>query len=215
MSISVGKNVRIRKSGSALSTTGEAFTLVTGKTYKVTDRDKIRFDTSSTITVYDNAVEVDSSNYSIQQLTGQVIFISTYTVTGPITADYSYFPSTIIGFARTADITVLVDLENSTTFKTAKDDIDAGGVASSRKEPLIVTASGSIGGFYDTSENFGQDLSNGTEVIMEFQPDYSVATNIIYVKTYLETDNISFNVEELNKYEVNFQSILPVEYEPE
>lgn len=214
MSVSVGTKVRIRKNGAALTTTGEAFTLVTGKQYKVTDRSKIRFDLTATLTVYDDGTPVASSNYNVQPLTGQVIFISTYTITGAITADYSYFPSTIIGFAKSGEYGETTDLEDATTFKTAKDDIDAGGVPSRRNETLLTAASGSIGGFYDLSENFTNDLANGLEVILEFQSDYTDNTDIIYVKTFLESDNTTFNVEELNKYEINWQSNGAIEYEP-
>lgn len=82
--------------------TGETLTLDAGKTYdmannniidlvhgRVSDEDD--FSSSYLIKVYDNGVlKTEDTDYTVDYENGKVTFDAGYTVTGPVTADYSY-----------------------------------------------------------------------------------------------------------------------------
>ena len=73
-----GYVAKILKNGSSTSMTAEAMTLVSGKTYKITNAAKNVWDRTATWIVYGNAVAIDPSNIqSIDYLFGRVTFKST------------------------------------------------------------------------------------------------------------------------------------------
>ena len=82
----------LKKQGTSTGTTGEACTLVSGKTYQITAPAHRILDRSATVTVYDGAVDHTADVVSIDFLFGKVTFSSTYTVGGAVTVDANYFP---------------------------------------------------------------------------------------------------------------------------
>jgi len=214
MSISPGSRVRIRLAGAGVATTTKPFTLVVGKTYKVTDRTLLPWDRNVTPIISDDSGVVASSNYNINYLTGVVIFVSTFTVTGSVTGDFTYKPGSLMGWVSEAEMTEENTLENLTTFKTAKTDIDAGDPASKRKQAQLIQITGSLTGFYDHAENLFTVLKSGENLILEFQADVNDATDIEYVEAKLGTGNKGFDVENPNTASVSFESTEAIEYEP-
>lgn len=209
-----GYSARIRKAGTAVPTTGEAFTLVSGKTYKVTDRTKVPWDREATITVYDNGVPVAASNIQgYKYLTGQVIFVSTYTVTGPVTADFEYKPSVIIDWVAAADINKSANLTEITTSCDANSDLDNGLKPAVRKIVNLITSDGVLTGFFDPSDNFLALIGTGT-VIIEAQPDENNSNVIIYIEAIIENEDETFDINNPNESSVTFQGQYPPEYEP-
>lgn len=216
MSIKAGSNMRIKIAGNSLSATSEAMEVVSGKRYKLTDRSKVIWDREVVPTFYDDGTPVIVTNIlSILYLTGQVIFVSTYTPTGVITADFSYKPSSIITWLKDAELNESVDLEDKTNFCTTYEDIINTLTPSRRKLTNLAMAEGSLNGFYDNIDNLFDVLKSGENLIIEFQPDKDDDTDIVYVESKLSDGNKAFNIEEVNTASVNFQSTYPVEYEPE
>ena len=215
MAITAGKEVRIKvQSDSTLAATGEAFTLVSGLKYKVTDRNKVLWDDTQTITVYDNAVPVSTSDYEINPLSGVVIFNTGYTVAGAITADFNYYTSSTIAFARTGDLSQTVDIEEITTFADADTDQLAGLAESKRKLPLLETATGTVGGFYDPDDNFSDILATGQDFILQYQADVNTQSSIIYVKVKFASSDAAFDIEAVNTSDLSWEATAPLEFEP-
>ena len=95
-----GYNATIKAVGTTTAFTAEAMTLVSGKTYKITNTVKQIWDRTVNLTVYDNGVDKTAFVASIDYLFGQVTFLSTYTVTGPVTVTGSYFPTAALAQYR-------------------------------------------------------------------------------------------------------------------
>ena len=86
----------------SIRVTGETLILNTGKIYdiansniidlihgRVSDEDDIS--SSYLVKVYDNGVEkTEDTDYTVDYENGKITFVDIYTVTGPVTADYSY-----------------------------------------------------------------------------------------------------------------------------
>lgn len=84
----------VKVTGAAVVVTAEAAALLTGKRYQVTNAARRIIDPSATVTVKDNGVTVAAANIlAIEHLFGIVEFVGGYTVTGPVTLDFSYLPT--------------------------------------------------------------------------------------------------------------------------
>jgi hypothetical protein len=119
-SVNPGYNATLKMTGTSTSTTGEAFTLVSGKTYQVTSTAKRIIDPGVAITVKDNGGAVAASNIlSYDYLFGKVTFIPGYTVLGAITADYSYLPTVAIAETRQFKLAVKNKLLDKTSLDSA------------------------------------------------------------------------------------------------
>ena len=69
----------------------EALTLLNGKTYQATNNDWVYQNTSKyPVTIYDNGIQISSSNYTRNFINGTITFINSYVIQGTITADYYY-----------------------------------------------------------------------------------------------------------------------------
>ena len=211
-----GKQARIRVAGAGISTTDEPMELVSGSTWKVTDRTKVRWDRSVTPVFKDNGGVISVDEIAgIQYLTGQVVFKSTFIPDTFLTVDCDYKPSSIIAGARRGTINRSINLEESQCFTTTAEDIEAGVNPSKRRINQISEANGSFGGFYDTTDNFDVIIESVETVILEYQPNVNDNSYIIYIEVYLESTSNTFNVEDFNEVDVNWVNAYPVEYEPE
>lgn len=100
-----GYSADVLVSGTATATTGEATTLVSGKTYRINAAAKRVISLVNAVTVYDGGVDHTEDVASIDYLNGTVTFDSGYTVTGAVTLDYYYLPMAAIGKARSFTVT--------------------------------------------------------------------------------------------------------------
>jgi len=163
-----GYIAEIKKVGTATSTTGEAMTLVSGKTYQIDATTKRIWDRSATVTVYDNAVDHTADVANIDYLFGKVTFNSSYTVTSPVTVDVDYFPTAVIGCANSYTLTQSADTIDDTCFNTAQ----ANGGKRTYSSGLR-TVSVELTGTYTpvaAPDDFKSILSNRDEVIIEIDP---------------------------------------------
>ena len=110
----------LKKGGTPTAMTGEATTLVSGKTYKITAGTKQVISYASAITVLDNAVDHTADVESIDYLAGTVTFKSAYTVTGPVTITGSYIPMTTIAKCKGYNLTQNAGEIDTTDFETAQ-----------------------------------------------------------------------------------------------
>lgn len=113
-----GYLMELKKSGSTTALTDEPMSVVTGKTYQVTDAAKRLFDPNVALVFEDNGTPVNVSNIeSINYLFGRVTFTSGYSVTGPITvASGSYLPlATVAQNTGAFEIALTADVLDATT----------------------------------------------------------------------------------------------------
>lgn len=165
-----GYVAELKKSGSTTAMTDEAMTLVSGKTYKITDATKNMWDRSVTPTFEDNNVAINSSNIeSIDFLFGRVTFTSGYSVTGPITvATGSYLAKASIAKANAFTLTQTTNPVDNSDFDTVQ--------ANSGHRTFqagLKTVSLAVNGIYATSNAFEALLAARSECIIEIGPDGS------------------------------------------
>lgn len=87
-----GYLAKLLKPGVSTAMTDEATTLVSGKTYRITNATKRVINRAIAVVVEDNAVDHTADVESINFLFGEVTFKAAYTPTGPITITGEYFP---------------------------------------------------------------------------------------------------------------------------
>lgn len=155
----------IRRSGAtATVATGEAMSQVdSSQTYRIDDTTKNVWDHNVTAVIYDNGSQVAVADIeSVNYLFGEVTFVSGYTVTGPITADISFWTMATYGRAQeftltqtadTEDVTVLEDAQSNSAFRVYRS--------------ALKNADLELSGFYSTANNTFDDLKSEDVFVIE------------------------------------------------
>jgi hypothetical protein len=165
-----GYKAIVNKSGTTTAFTAEAMTLVSGKTYRITNAAKTIWDRSVAITVLDNAVAVSGTNIaSLNYLFGEVTFVSGYTPTGPITVTGSFLPlSAVCKFNK-------LTLNMTAAVKDVTDNCQAATNGGFRvKAPGQRTVKLDLSGFFDSVTDWKSKIGAG-EMVIEIRPD-NIAT---------------------------------------
>jgi hypothetical protein len=162
-----GYNSDLKKSGTLTAVTGQAMTLVSGKTYRITDVSREVWDWNAALVVYDNAVAVDAADIeSIDYLFGRVTFDSGYTVVGPVTIDVSFYP--LATFGRGQDYTL-------TQTTNALDDSHFQGVQANGGFRMhaagLRTVTLEVNGIHYPADGWQQVLSDREAILIEINPD--------------------------------------------
>lgn len=162
-----GYAAKILKAGTPTQMTGEAMSVVTGKTYQITNSAKRTFDRNQAITVKDNGSPVSASNIeSIDHLFGRVTFVSGYSVVGSITVDAYYLPLAQVGKANGFTLSQTANANDNTDYETAQ------GNSGHRTYTYgLKTVSLDVSGIYDATNGFVALLRARTELIIEINPD--------------------------------------------
>lgn len=114
---SPGYSTGIYRSGTSTGMTAEACSLVTGKTYRVTNAARRLLDPAVAVVVDDNGSPVAAGDIaSIDYLHGVVTFDAGYTVTGPVTIDANYLPISQVADAFSYATTTSVGMLDKTKF---------------------------------------------------------------------------------------------------
>jgi hypothetical protein len=161
-----GYRAVIKKTGTTTSFTAEAMTLVSGKTYRITDATKSIWDRSVALTVRDNGVTVSGANIlSVNYLFGEVTFVSGYTVTGPVTVTGSFLPvATLCKWNK-------LTLNMTAAVKDVTDNCQAATNGGFRvKQPGQRQVKLDLSGFYDAVADWKSKIGTG-ELIIEVRPD--------------------------------------------
>lgn len=162
-----GYNADIFKSAtSGTAFTGEAFTLVSGKTYRITDTTKNMWNRAGTFVINDDGSPVSASNIeNIDYLFGQVTFTSGYSVVGAITADGSYLAKSLVAKGRSFTLTMSMEPIQTSDFETAQ--------ANNGHHTYIAglkTVELEVGSVYDVSNGWRAALNARSEYIIEIAP---------------------------------------------
>lgn len=156
----------IKQSGTPTTMTAEPTTLVSGKTYQITNAVKRVIDRTTAVTVLDNAVDHTTDVISIDYLFGKVTFAGGYTVTGPVTITGKYLPMTQMAKGQEFTLT-----QTSTAIDTT--DFVAAQANGGRKvfDYGLKTVSIDIKGIYALTNAFLANLVARNEMIIEIGPD--------------------------------------------
>ena len=159
----------IKRVGTSTAIVGGGMTLVTGKTYRITNAAHTIWDRNATLTVKDNAVTVAASNIeSIDFLYGRVTFAAAYTVTGPVTVDFNYFPTTALCGANTFTLTQTAEAVDTTDMCLAQ-----GNGGYRVFEYGLKSVGLEMSGFYNLAAGYLALLQSRAELIIEINPDGS------------------------------------------
>ena len=162
-----GYVAKLSKSGTPTTFTTSAFSLVSGKTYKITDATKNVWDRSTAVNFFDNAVAVSGANIlSVDYLNGRVTFVPGYTVTGPVTATGKYMPITQIAGANSFTLTQNAGAIDETDYIVAQ-----GNTGFRVYTPGLKTVKLALKGFYKVSNAFEALVAARSECIIEINPD--------------------------------------------
>lgn len=183
-----GNSAKLYRSGTSTSMTAEATTLVTGKTYRITNAAKRMLDPSVAVTVDDGGVPIASANIqSIDYLHGIVVLDSGYTPSGAVTVDANYLPLSQIADVYTTSITTTVTMLDDTVYEDT---------AVSRKAGLK-DISGSFSAYDEGATAISGLLGNGTVLFLTFEHTGSASVDHMRARVLLESDDSSVSVDGL------------------
>lgn len=162
-----GYRSAIKKTGTTTSFTSEAMNQVDStQTYEIDDSTKSVWDWTEEVTVYDDGTEVDSDDIEeINYLFGEVTFVDSYTVAGPVTVDGNSLPLETFGRANEFTLSQSADQTETSDFETAQDN---GGWATFR--PTLLNSDLELGAFYRADNNFFQLLNDEDQFIIDIDP---------------------------------------------
>lgn len=162
-----GYVAKIYKSGTPTALNDEPMSLVSGKTYQVTDTAKRCFDRNTAITFEDNGSPVSANDIAeIDWLFGRVTFATGYTVTGPVTVTGNYLPLTQVARANAFTLTQTANPIDDTDFETAQ-----GNQGHRTFIYGLKTVSLDLTGIYASSNAYRALLASRSELVIEINPD--------------------------------------------
>lgn len=153
-------------SGASTSFVTEAMSLVSGKTYRITNAAKNLWDKNVTTNVFDNAVNQNANVQHIDFLTGAVTFKSTYTVVGPVTAGGRYYGTVAIAKGRSFTLTMSAEGVDNSDLATAQSNS-----GHRTFQQGLKTVSLEISGVHLLANGFQAELLSRAETIIEINPD--------------------------------------------
>jgi hypothetical protein len=201
-----GYHATIKEIGaSSTSVTGGAMSQENGQTYRIDNAAHEIWDQSATTTIYDNGAQVADSNIeSIDYLFGRVTFVSGYTVTGPVTADFSYYATNTVGKGRQISLSQTANPVDNTDLPTAQ-----ANNGFRTYEVGLRTVAVSLSGVYDAASGFFTALKNRDETILEINPDgnsQSVARGYFKPSSQSQSGNVGALEDEEVQFVLSVQS---------
>ncbi len=195
----------IKKAGATTAMVDEPMSLVSGKTYKVTNVAKNVFDRAVALVFEDNGVVVDDADIeSVDYLYGRVTFTSGYTVTGPITvASGSYLPLAVIGKFQELSLTQTAEANDDSYYQAvqANDGYRIHNYG-------LKTVSAEASGIFDSTGDFSNLLKSRGELILEIRPagnDLTIARGFFRAMS----NNASGDVGATEQQSINFSLNVP------
>lgn len=193
-----GYQAVIKKTGASTVMTDEATTLVSGKTYQITDTSKRLIDVATTVVVEDATVDVTDEVESIDFLFGKVTFKSSYTVTGAVTITGAYLPASQICAMNKFSLSQQAESIDETDLCVAQANNGFRQYALGLK-----TVSLELSGFYKATSAFLTSLKNRELVMIELNPDgggHSVARGFFKPKSDKQSGKVGALEEETVMY---------------
>jgi hypothetical protein len=155
--------------GTPTTMTAEAMSLVSGKTYQVTNAARRNFDLTAALSFSDGGGVIAAANIaSVDYLFGRVTFVAGYTPTGSVTVTGTYAPLANIARATGFTLTQTSATVDDTDFATAQANDGVRTYISGLK-----TASLALTGIFSPSNTWRTQLANRGRVLVEINPDGS------------------------------------------
>ena len=126
----------VKRTGAAVSMTGEATTSLAANEYQITDTAKRILDPDTALSVIDNGTPQADADVTINYLFGKVKKVSG-NFTGPVTVDASYLPTFTEAEARSFEINCAREQIESTDFDVS--------TSHRTRQPGLRDVSGSVG----------------------------------------------------------------------
>lgn len=161
-----GYVAKLMVSGTSTAMAAEPMSLISGKTYQITNTVKRVMDRLFAVTVFDNAVDQTANVISIDYLFGRVTFNAGYTVNSPVTITAHYLPMTQIAKSQTWTLTQTSTAINKSDFVSAQ--ANSGLMV---HDYGLKTVAFDLNGFYAVSNAFVAALLARTEFVIEIGPD--------------------------------------------
>jgi hypothetical protein len=160
-----GYKAELKRVGTPTTMTSEAMTLVSGKTYKITNAAKEIWDRSQALTFNDGGLIAVPNILNIDYLFGQVTFIASYTPAGAVTVTGKYFPTAAAGCANSYTLTMSADAIDESCFSTVQANNGTRIYRSGLKTVAL-----ELTGIFNATENFKSILIARSEIIIEIDP---------------------------------------------
>ena len=156
----------LKQSGTATVATGEAMSLVTGKTYRIDDTSKEVWNADASIVVYDGVTDVTAQVESYDYLFGKVTFLGTYTVLGAVTIDMTYYPLATFGKGRGYTLTQSAKALDTSDYQTVQ-----GNTGFRTHASGLRTISLDINGIFNAADDWAGELINRNRILIEINAD--------------------------------------------
>ena len=183
-----GYSAKLYRSGTSTSMTAEATTLVTGKTYRITNAAKRMLDPAVAVVVDDGGSPVSASDILlIDYLHGLVTFDPSYTVSGAITFDANYLPLSQIADVYNASFSTSVMTLDDTVYEDT---------AVSRKAGLK-DLSGSFSAYDEAATAISSLMAAGTVLYLTWMQTGSATADHLRARVLLESEDASVAVDGL------------------
>ena len=183
-----GYSAKLYRSGTSTSMTAEATTLVTGKTYRITNAAKRILDPTIAVTVDDGGVPIAAINIaSIDYLHGIIVLDSGYSPSGAVTVDANYIPLSQIADVRSADFSTSIVMLDDTVYEDT---------SVSRKAGLR-DISGSFLVYDEGSTAISDLMADGDIVYLTWMLTGSASATHLRARVRIESDDTSVSVDGL------------------
>jgi hypothetical protein len=208
-----GYVAKLLKPGTPTAAPGEAFTLVSGKTYRINAVAKRIWSRTVPIVVKDAAADHTADVLSYDPLFGTVTFKSTYTVGGAVTADVTYLP-----MASISKYTAFTLNQTSEPIKTSDMPTLQGNSGWDTFTPGLKTVSVELPNVFASADAWHAALAARTEYVIEVNPDGlgetagSVARGFFRLTSVGQSGNVGALEEETLHFELNvpIQTVGPI-----
>lgn len=183
-----GYSAKLYRSGTSTSMTAEATTLVTGKTYRITNAAKRMLDPAIAVVVDDGGSPVSASDIlSIDYLHGLVTFDPSYTVSGAITFDANYLPLSQIADVYNASFSTSVMMLDDTVYEDTTVSRKAG----------LKDLSGSFSAYDEAATAISSLMAAGTVLYLTWMQTGSATADHLRARVLLESEDASVAVDGL------------------
>jgi len=183
-----GYSAKLYRSGTSTSMTAEATTLVTGKTYRITNAAKRMLDPAVAVVVDDGGSPVSASDILlIDYLHGLVTFDPSYTVSGAITFDANYLPLSQIADVYNASFSTSVMMLDDTVYEDTTVSRKAG----------LKDLSGSFSAYDEAATAISSLMAAGTVLYLTWMQTGSATADHLRARVLLESEDASVAVDGL------------------
>lgn len=196
----------LKKSGSLTTFAAEAMTLVSGKTYRITNAAKEVWASQGTFQVFDGVTDVTVQVESYDYLFGRITFLGSYTVLGAVTitssaAGSGYYPLSTFGKARDFNLTQTANALDTSDYQT----VQANGGYRTHSAGLR-NVSLELSGIFNNSDDWDTQLATRSRVLIEIDPagdTYSKARGWFYITDVNQDGSVGDNENESVTFSLN------------